>query len=143
MNIFFILFTITTIFLITISTFYGGLEIIALIFAIIALFPFVTSLFAYYWFAPKFTYQIGAKEIIHEDNFIYEATILITCAASQLILKKLYIAGTDGFTPIPNFKHQNDIEYKLLLLPFLPFHVPSDDLGYLPNHRGLIDNHAL
>ena len=30
-----------------------------------------------------------------------------------------------------------------LLLPFLPFHAPSDDLGYLPNHRGLINNHGL
>ena len=94
-----------------VGIYFGWLEIIALVFAILALFPIVTSFFAYYLLAPKLHYEISQKVTKQDDGNIYEMMLFVKCKRGKVILKKMFLAGGDQIDPIRHSASTAEFNY--------------------------------
>jgi len=111
MRLVLIIYIILSLSLFGFGIYFGWLEIIALVFAILALFPIVTSFFAYYLLAPKLHYDISGKITRKEDDIIYEMMLFVKCKRGKVILKKMFIAGGDQIIPIRHSASTAEFNY--------------------------------
>jgi len=97
------------------AIYYGWLEIIALVFAILALFPIVTSFLAYYFLAPKLHYDISQKITKQDDGNIYEMMMTLECKRGRIILKKMNLSSFNNIDPVKHPASAADFNYLLTI----------------------------
>lgn len=106
-----ILYVVLSFTIFTLAIHFGWLETIALIFAILALFPIVTSFFAYYLYAPKLHYEISQKVTKQDDGHIYEMMMTLECKRGRIILKKMNLSGYNNIDPVKHPASAADFNY--------------------------------